>query len=150
MKRSLLLTAALTAVFACRASAATPAQEKAFVDSYRKALEAGDTKTLESFLYTKGATEETIGFFKMMMGLEQGAKIVSVELVKPDAEEEAKLNKAMQMPDGKSYVMPLKVVKQLVIKSETKSADGSSSGTSKSPVADKDGKLVIPVPVPAK
>ncbi len=130
--------------------AATPAQEKAFIDSYRKALEAGDAKALEGFLYTTGATEETIGFFKMMQMLEQGAKIVSIELVKPDAAEEAKLNAPMPMPDGKNYKMPLKVSKQLVIKSETKSADGSSTGTSKSPVAEKDGKLVIPVPVPAK
>lgn len=149
MKRSILFIATLAAA-SFTSQAATPAQEKAFVDSYRKALEAGDAKALEAFLYTKGATDETVGFFKMMQGLEQGAKIVSIELVKPDATEEAKLNQPMQMPDGKSYKMPLKVQKQLVIKSETKSADGSSSGTSKSPVAEKDGKLVIPVPIPAK
>ncbi len=149
MKRSILLISTL-ALASFSIHAATPAQEKAFVDSYRKALEAGDAKALEGFLYTTGATEETVGFFKMMQALEQGAKIVSIELVKPDTEEEAKLNQSMQMPDGKNYKMPLKITKQLVIKSETKSADGSSSGTSKSPVAEKDGKLVIPVPVPAK
>lgn len=150
MKPSHLLIATLAAAMSFAGQAATPAQEKAFIDSYRKALEAGDAKALEGFLYTKGATDETVGFFKMMQMLEQGAKIVSIELVKPDAAEEAKLNAPMEMPDGKNYKMPLKVSKQLVIKSETKSADGSSSGTSKSPVAEKDGKLVIPVPVPAK
>ena len=149
MKRSLLLIATLAAV-SFASHAATPAQEKAFIDSYRKALEAGDAKALAAFLYTTGATEETIGFFKMMQTPEPGTKIVSIELVKPDAAEETKLNQPMEMPDGKSYKMPLKVLKQLVIKSETKSENGSSSGTSKSPVAEKDGKLVIPVPVPAK
>jgi hypothetical protein len=149
MKRSMLLITTL-AMTCLAGQAATPAEEKAFVDSYRKALEAGDAKALAGFLYTKGASEETVGFFKMMQTLEQGAKIVSIELVKPDAAEEAKLNQPMEMPDGKNYKMPLKVTKQLVIKSETKSADGSSSGTSKSPVAENGGKLVIPVPVPAK
>lgn len=54
------------------------------------------------------------------------------------------------MPDGKTYKMPIKPIKQLVVKMETKSESGSSSSTSKSPVAEKGGKLVIPVPVPLK
>jgi hypothetical protein len=48
------------------------------------------------------------------------------------------------------YKMPIKPYTQLVIKLEMKSENGSSSSTSKSPVAEKNGRLVIPVPVPVK
>jgi hypothetical protein len=150
MKRSIVLTIAIAAAMTLSSHAATPEQEKAFVESYRKALEAGDAKALEGFLYTKGAEEETVGFFKAMQALDPGSKIVSIELVKPDAEAAEKLNKPMTMPDGKSYEMPVKPFTQLVIKTETKDANGSGTSTSKSPVAEKDGKLVIPVPVPVK
>lgn len=150
MKRLITLLTIIAAFAAVPTQAATPEQEKAFVDAYRKALEAGDAKALNAFLSTEGAEADTIEFFRMMQGPEPGAKVVSIELVKPTAEEEAKLNEPMVMPDGKSYKMPVKPYKQLVIKTETKSAEGSGSSTSKSPVAEKDGKLVIPVPVPAK
>ena len=151
MKRSTrtLLIIAITLPFSL-IKAATPAQEKAFVDSYKKAFEAGDKKALAAFLYTEGAQPEQIEFFQMMQLMEPGAKITSIELVTPSAAEAEKLNKPMTMPDGKSYVMGLKPTKQLVIVSETKNENGSSKSTSKSPVAEKNGKLVIPVPVPAK
>jgi hypothetical protein len=150
MKKLITLITILTAFAAIPGRAATPEQEKAFVEGYRKALEAGDTKALNAFLSTDGAEADTVEFFKMMQTPEPGAKVVSIELVKPTAEEEAKFNAPMTMPDGKTYKMPVKPFKQLVIKLETKSENGSSSSTSKSPVAEKGGKLVIPVPVPAK
>jgi hypothetical protein len=129
---------------------ATPAEEKAFVESYKKALEAGDKKALASFLYTEGAQPEQIEFFQMMQMIDPGAKVASIELVTPSPADAEKFSKPMTMPDGKSYVMGLKPIKQLVIVSETKNENGSSKSTSKSPVAEKNGKLVIPVPVPAK
>lgn len=154
MKRSttlIKLAAALSLTLGLSfASAATPEQEATFVASYKKALESNDVKALAKFLLTDGAEEETIEFFKMMMELEPGAKIESIELVKPTAEEAAKFAKPMAMPNGKNYKMPVTPYKQLVIKTATKSADGSGSSTSKSPVAEKGGKLVIPVPVPVK
>jgi hypothetical protein len=54
------------------------------------------------------------------------------------------------MPDGKTYRMPFNPSKQLVIVTEQKSDSGSSTSTTRKPVGEKDGKLVIPVPVPAK
>ena len=150
MKQIIPSIVALAFLLATHAGAATPEQEKAFVDSYKKALEANDTKALTAFLYTEGAKPEQIEFFKMMQSIDQGAKVVSVELVAPTAEEAAKFSKTMPMPDGKMYKMPVKVYKQLVIKTETKDANGSSSGSSSSPVAEVKGKLLIPVPVPAK
>jgi hypothetical protein len=133
MKHSTLLITILIALASIQSHAATPAQEKAFVDSYRKALEAGDAKTLAGYLLTEGASSDAVEFFKMTQALEPSAKVVSIELAKPDAAEAAKFGEAMKMPDGKSYKLPLKVTNVLVIKTETKDANGSSSGTSKSP-----------------
>ena len=146
---TILSVAAILALLLSAAPAATPEQEKAFVETYRKALEAGDKETLAGFLYTEGAQPEQIEFFKALQTVEPGAKITSIELVTPSQAEMAKLNRPMMMPDGKSYVMGVKPVKQLVIVSETKDVNGSSTGTTRAPVAEVKGKLVIPVPVPA-
>ncbi len=134
------------------AHAATPAQEKEFMDSYKTAVEAGDKKTLTSLLYTVGAPPEIVEFFKMMvtMPLPPGSKITSVELVTPTPEEAAKLNEPQTMPDGKKFKLPLEPYKQLVITVESTGANGSGKGTSKMPVAEKDGQIVIPVPVAEK
>lgn len=149
MKR-ILTSIALVVTTIIAAHAATPEKEKAFVESYKKAFEAKDEKALAAFLYTKGAEVGTIGFFSMMQLSEAGKPITSIELVTPTAEEAAKYNKPMEMPDGKNYKMPVKPTKKLVIVIEEKSADGSSKSTQSNPVAEVDGKLVIPVPVPAK
>lgn len=132
------------------AAASTPEQEKAFVESYKKALEAKDEKALAAFLYTKGAQAETIEFFKMMQSSSAGQKPSSIELVIPDAEQLKKLNKPMEMPDGKMYKLPFTPKWQLVITIEEKDGDSTSKSTSKVPVGEKDGKLVIPVPVPVE
>ncbi|MEQ1861818.1 MAG: hypothetical protein ABMA13_18015 [Chthoniobacteraceae bacterium] len=143
-------TLALLAALSLAAHAATPEQEKAFVESYKKALEANDTKALAAFLSTDGAAADTIEFFTMMQAMNAGQKVASIELVTPTAAELAKFNKPMEMPDGKKYVMPFPPTRQLVIVIEQKGSEGSGKSTSKSPVGEKNGKLVIPVPVPAK
>ncbi len=149
-----LILASITFIFvtAVEIRAATPEQEKAFIESYKKAFEAKDEKALAAFLHTKGADVSTIGFFSMMQLAEAGQPVSSIELVTPTAEEAAKFNKAMEMPDGKMYKLPVKPTKKLVIVIEEKSGGGSSTSTSTSsnPVAEIDGKLLIPVPVPAK
>ncbi len=149
--KSLLVVLAGFALISVPVRAATPEQQKTFVDSYKKALEANDAKTLEGFLYTKGAQPEQIELFKMMLlAVDPGSKVTKIELVKPTDEEAARFNKPMPMPDGKMYKMAVKPTWQLVVSSESKGENGSSSGTSRAPVAEVDGKLVIPVPVPAK
>jgi len=150
MKYTTILTIlALSFVFS-QAHAATPAQEKAFVEAYKKALESGDKQALAGFLHTEGAEPEQIEFFKMMQQSNIGSKVTSIDLVTPTGADAEKFNKPMTMPNGKSYVMGLKPTKQLVIVCEKKEGENSSNSTSKSPVAEKNGKLVIPVPVPAK
>jgi hypothetical protein len=144
------ITLGLFAALCLAAQAATPEQEKAFVASYKKALESNDTKALAAFLHTEGASKDTIEFFTMMQTMEAGKKVASIELVTPSKEDMAKFNKPMEMPDGKKYVMPFQPTKQLVIVIEEKAGDSSGKSTSKSPVGEVKGKLVIPVPVPAK
>ena len=150
MKTTIQRTLTLLAALALSAHAATPEQEKAFVESYKKALESNDTKALAAFLYTEGAKKETVEFFTMMQTSNAGKAVTSIELVAPTKEEAADYNKAKEMPDGKKYKLPFAPTKQLVIKIEEKNDNGSSTSTSKCPVGEKNGKLVIPVPVPAK
>ena len=57
---ALLLTLAFGIV------AATPAQEKAFTDKYKAAMEGKDTATLASFLYTQRSDPEALEFYRMM------------------------------------------------------------------------------------
>jgi hypothetical protein len=128
----------------------TPAdKEQAFVSTFRQALEKHDTKTIDSLLLMEGTPAEIVEFFKMMMDLPAGMKIESVELVTPSAEEAAKYDKAMEMPDGKNYKLPITPTKQLVIIMKEEASTGSSTSKSTLPVAEKGGKLVIPLPVAA-
>lgn len=126
-------------------SVARAADEKAFTDKYKTAFEAKDTKTLESLLYTTGSDPSALEFYKMMMMGEAGSKISSIELVALTPDEMKKAGEPQEGPGGK-MCMTLKPTKKLVIKIEQKDANGSGSSTSSTFVAEKDGKLVIPVP----
>ena len=143
------LIASLVAL-AIPAAAITPEAEKTFVESYKKAFEANDEKTLSSFLHTEGASADTIDFFKMMQTAEAGKKAAEIKLETVSPEEAAKKSKPMEMPDGKMYVMPFIPTHQLVIVIEQNDGSGKSTSTSKLPVAEHKGKIVIPIPVPAK
>lgn len=129
--------------------AGTPAQEKAFTDKYKAAMEGKDTATLESFLYTQGSDPEALEFYKMMQSGGAGGKISTIELVNLTPEDVKKATTPMDGPTGK-VCLNLKPTKKLVIKVETKDASGSSSSSSENFVAEKDGKFVIPVPGPCK
>jgi hypothetical protein len=137
---TLLLAVALGIV------AGTPAQEKAFTDKYKTAMEGKDTATLESFLYTQGSDPEIVEFYKMMQSGGAGEKISSIELVSLTPEDVKKASTPMESPGGGKVCLPLKPTKKLVIKVEKKDGSGSSSSSSENFVAEKDGKFVIPVP----
>jgi hypothetical protein len=124
--------------------------EKAFTDKYKTAFEAKDTATLESFLYTQGADPAILGFYKMMQSGEAGEKISSIELVDLTPDDAKKAATPMDSPTGGKVCLTLKPAKKLVIKVEKKDANGSSTSTSESFIAEKDGKFVIPVPGPCK
>ena len=129
--------------------AGTPAQEKAFTDKYKAAMEGKDTATLEAFLYTQGSDPQALEFYKMMQSGAAGGKISTIELVNLTPEDVKKATTPMDGPTGK-VCLNLKPTKKLVIKIEQKDASGSSSSSSENFVAEKDGKFVIPVPGPCK
>ncbi len=80
MKISILVCALITIV-SLSLRAGTSAQEKAFVDKYKTALESKDTATLEFYFYTRGADPAILGFYKMMQPAEAGEKISKIDLV---------------------------------------------------------------------
>jgi hypothetical protein len=151
MKTKLLFAALLLAPL-CAASlrAGTPAQDKDFVDKYKAAFEKGDKATLESFLYTKDANPMALEFYKMMVAPEAGAKIAKIELVDLTPDDVKKASEVQTGPDGSKAQLPLKPTKKLKISIETKDANGSSTSSSESFIAEKDGKYVIPVPASVK
>lgn len=154
MKSGFIASTALSIALAALASAgparaASADQETTFVAAYKKAFEAKDTKTLEGFLYSKGSDPEVLEFFKEMQSVDAGAKITSIELV---ALSEAELKKAVEPQEGPGgkLVLAVKPSKKLVVKTVTEEGDNHSTSSSEVFVAEVDGKLVIPVPVPAK
>lgn len=145
-----LLTVVLSLLTSLSLTAATPDQEKAFVDAYKKAFEARDEKALKSFLYTKDAHPMALEFYAMMITEGAGAKNATIELVDLNPGEAKEATGAQEGPDGTRVKMPLKPIKRLVIKVTNSGADGTGTATSQVFVAEAGGKLVIPVPVPAK
>jgi hypothetical protein len=146
----LILPATFTGVLSLSAIAATPEQESAFVASYKKALTAGDSKTLAALLDSKGVEPELLEMFKMMQTIDKGSTIESIELLPLDQEDIVKMAEVITMPNGKPYKLGLKPYKKLVIKTASKEKDITTSGSSTTPIAEKDGKLVIPMPVAVK
>ena len=144
------LASAVVIIACLPLNAGTPTQEKAFTDKYKAAFEGKDTATLESFLYTQGADPAILGFYKMMQSGEAGEKISTIELVDLTPDDAKKAVTPMDSPTGGKICLTLKPTKKLIIKVEKKDANGSSTSTSESFIAEKDGKFVIPVPGPCK
>jgi hypothetical protein len=121
-------------------------KEKAFVDSYKKALESKDTAALESFLYTQGSDPGILEFYKMMQSGEAGGKVSQIELVDLTPDEAKKAAEPQESPNGAKVCLTLKPTKKLKFTIEKKDENGSSSSETSNFVAEKDGKFVIPVP----
>jgi hypothetical protein len=151
MKTKLIAAVIVIAAFSVSLFAGTPEQDKAFVEKYKAAFEKGDKATLESFLYTKDANPMALEFFKMMATEGAGtAKISKIELVDLTPQDAKKASEVQSGPDGSKAKLPLTPTKKLKISLETKDANGSSSSSGESFVAEKDGKYVIPVPATVK
>jgi hypothetical protein len=147
------MQSAVTAILCClaiatSALAASPEAEKQFVDTYRKAFEAKDSKTLVALLYTKGADPQALAFYKMMMGAE-GGKVSSIQLLPLTPEDKAK-SESGKSPDGRKMTLVLPATRKLVVKTETKDKNGSSTSSSEIFVGESDGKLYVLVPAAAK
>ncbi len=124
-------------------------EEKAFVDSYKKAFEAKDTAALQSFLYTQGSDPGILEIYKTMQSSDAGEKISKIELIDFTAEEMQKVAMPKDSPMGGKVCFPLKPSKRLMITINKKEAKGTST-TMGNFIAEKDGKFVIPVPGPCK
>ena len=148
MKKLIAVLAAVGMMFTSVDSFAATEKEKAFTDAYKKAFESKDETTLKNFLYTQGADPTALEFYTMMMTAEMGSTISSIELRDLSAEDSKKANEMQPLPDGTNAKLVLAPTKKLVYKVETKDANGSSSSTSESFVAEHNGKFVIPVPGP--
>lgn len=152
-RRLLYLVSGLIAAgfIAYGAVAATPEQEKEFTDKYKTAFEAKDVATLESLLYTKDAEPAVLEFYKSMLAEGAGSKISKIELVELSPDDVKQAENLDDGPGGEKLRMPLKPTKKLTVTIQTSDGNGnSSSDSNESFVAEKDGKLVIPVPVPGK
>src|ERR1700693_771086 len=147
MKTLLSVICLLTVATAfCRAGSA---EDKAFTDKYKTAFESKDTKALESFLYTTCSDPGALDYYKMMMTGEAGSKIASIELAALTPDEMKKAGGPQEGPGGK-MCLTLKPTKKLTIKVEQKDANGSATSSSTSFVAEKNRKLMIPVPGPCR
>ncbi|MGZ5504011.1 MAG: hypothetical protein ACXWGY_05060 [Chthoniobacterales bacterium] len=89
-------------------------------------------------------------FYKEMMIDGVGGKIAKIELVNLTPEDAKKAAEVQDGPGGQKFKLSLVPTKKLKITVEQKDANGSSSSSSESFVAEKDGKFVIPVPADAK
>ncbi len=150
MKTKPFLASVLTLICAAALHAGTPEQDKAFTDKFKTALEASDTATLESFLYTKDAHPMALEFFKMMIVGNAGEKVTKIELVDLTPEDVKKAESMDEGPGGEKMKLSLKPTKKLKVTTESKTGEGSSSSSSESFVAEHEGKYVIPVPAAAK
>jgi len=123
--------------------------EKAFVDSYKKAFEGKDIAALQSFLYTQGSDPGILEIYKTMQSSDAGEKISKIELIDFTAEEMQKGALPKDSPLGGKVCFPLQPSKRLMITIDKKDAKGTSS-TMGNFIAEKDGTFVIPVPGPCK
>jgi hypothetical protein len=108
------------------------------------------TKPPSNLFYTQGANPMALEFYKMMQTDGAGGKITKIELVDLSPEDVKKAGETQTGPDGSKAQLPLKPTKKLKITVETRDANGSSSSSSESFIAEKDGKYVIPVPATVK
>ncbi len=86
-------------------------------------------------------------FYQMMVTNGAGAKISMIELVDLTPEDIKKAEEPMDDPGGIKMKLPRKPIKKLKVSVEHKDENGSSTSMRESYLAEKDGKLVIPVPV---
>ena len=148
MKTILLVLIALS-LFAKPLSADTSAQEKAFVEKFRAALQAHDSATLESFLYIKDPNPQALELFKSTMEKKDDRKVGIVELVDLTPYEVLHVGQSQTSPTGIKTRLPLLPTKKLRIMTFTSGDHRIFPHWRYNYVAEYQGHYVIPVPVTA-
>ena len=139
----------LAAIVAPGPSWAGAAEEATFLTAYKTAFAAKDANGLAALLYTEGADPVALQFYTEMMTAELKDGTVTSADLQPLSDTDAAAAAAVQDgPTGKVKLAP-KPYKKLVVKIESKTADGSSSSTDSVFVAEVNGKVVICTPAPA-
>jgi hypothetical protein len=138
---------ALTLLATTALHAASPEAEKTFLEAYRKAYEAGNLAALHAFLHTDGAPSEIVEVYRMMQTPVSGGKLQSITLTEISPERRTSLTRPTEMPDGRRYKLPCEPYKLLVVETTPPSGGKAKSTVA---VAEVNGRLVIPVPVPAR
>src|SRR5882724_7816095 len=105
--KSLLLITTLLIIPGLFARAASAEQEKAFVAKYKTALEANDSATLQSVLYTTGADPMIVGFYKMMQSGGAGDKVSKIELVDLTPDDVKKTTAPQDSPMAEKFASTL-------------------------------------------
>ena len=151
MKLSTLTTALvmIAAVASQPAIAGVADEEASFLSAYKAAFAAKDGNALTALLYTDGADPMALQFYTEMMTAQlKDGVIVSAELQPLSDTDSAEAAMVQDGPSGKIKLAP-QPYKKLVVKMESKDANGSSSSTDSVFVAEVSGKLVICTPAPA-
>jgi hypothetical protein len=148
--KSVLLITTLLIIPGLFAPAANAEQEKAFVEKYKTALEANDSATLQSVLYTTGADPDDCWLLQNDAVEWSGRQGFQNRAGRSDARRRKKATAPQDSPSGGKVCLNLKPTKKLVIVIEKKDENGSSTNTTENFISEKDGKFVIPVPGPCK
>ena len=83
------------------------------------------------------------------MTADPGARIAAIDIADITAEDRKRIE-SMRSPDGRPATLVLPPTRKLVVKSQAKTADASSSATSEIFVGEADGKLYILVPASSR
>ena len=105
--KSLLLIITLLIIPGLFVRAASAEQEKAFVAKYKTALEANDSATLQSVLYTTGADPMIVGFYKMMQSGGTGDTVSKIELVDLTPDDTRKASAPQDSPVAEKFASTL-------------------------------------------
>lgn len=149
--RTILLSLAVSLGLASggAALAASAEEEQVFIDTYRTAFDNEDAAALSGLLFSDGAIPEAVEFYEMLMTVEFGQKITSIQLLDLDAEDLARIDETMPTPDGQLAKLAPRPYKKLEVVIDTSDDSGAGTSTSRAYVAEHDGRLGIAMPVPA-
>jgi hypothetical protein len=128
--------------------AVSPAEEKAFIDAFKSAIEKNDKKKLQSFIYKENAFPMALEMYQMMVTMGADGQVTNrvTKIELSDLTDDDRKKIEQPGPDGKVRKPNAPIVKKLSYSVSRKHKEGSSEGTSSVFLGEVKGKLVIAVP----